>query len=928
MLQVSPVGIIKMTVSNQGLTVACRGEYLAATHSRRTHIDLWRLTEQFDDTELKENENSNDLQWPLFPPSLQTLCGHDEPIKALAFNKDNELLRSGMDNKRKNNNQLQREKDSILLCSVDDYNFVVWDLLQSFSKKLSSAEHCVEIDTTATTNNNGLVLTSGRLLPSKEISCYIKNKETVTHCCFSWDECYIAVCRGRDIILILLESHQHNKQDPIAILKGHNSCVNSAEFSPHRSTWLVSVADDYTFIVWDVAEKSGWNILQRSYIPNSTAVPLVVAMDFVGEYASIATADGHLILIALSCAISPSAVKKEYITSAQHATFPVVRSLDSSKLLQNSNTVSACDSSPNTVDSGCIILSVSYFYTKQFRTQQGEMSPEDANFISQKSFFENLNQSLLLVVSTNNCIFCFNAFTFECVGSIDLVLYQNNLLLGDFKTLSLMSMSQELKNLEIICVTSNYSDNAIHISKLSLPKQTSFFHSRQEYRLVCPNTKLAENSILKLVPTPKGTNKTDTKTTNEAKDKRYSQRIRDKPLTFKNHIKSSGYSTAPTNRTLFKPNTNTKATKNCSKGCQARYSPIPHYDPTKVIHYKCQQQLSDNLTTTITNITFSSDGQNLAAALTDGTAMTVKRSPINKSLIFLGHKNSVNSVNLSHNGQWLLTASNDKTACIWKADRTNLLMTFEKISRNFDSKHFSVKKKNECFEKEITTAQFYYMDNFVLLASGRSFYIYNYNIDRVKDDIKSYLTKNQYKLIQHFQIDGNVVTDLTAINCFYSYIVLCCTSDRSLCVYDMNVGQRVLTIEATHPTAPHSIVMNAGSACLSLPASGYDLVMTAATTNGIKLWDLRSAQCVRQLDYHQNRSHRCRPTFSPCGKYVLAASENNTAYLYDIGKGVHCKQLSRHSDVVTGVVYHPLVPQVVTVTLDGKLYTFSDAEIK
>lgn len=915
MFRVSPVGVIETTVPNQGLTVACRGNYLAATHPRRTHIGWWIFTDQYDDS--APSESSDDFQWPAFPPPLQTLCGHNGAIKALAFNKDNELL-SSMGAKRKDNNdETIRRPQSILLCSVDDYEFIVWDLLKNcFPDKKTQSTESVINDDNATATVNDFMMTSGSLLPPNKIGG-IKNKETVSHCCFSWDERYIAVCRGSDIILILLETH--NDPNPIHVLKGHNSCINSAEFSPHKPTWLVSVADDCTFIVWDVAATSGTNILQRSYLPSSTAVPLVVAMDFVREYVSIATADGHLLLLGVSCAISP--------------TFQVVHTIDCSRLMQKENsnpkTISACHSALNTVDSGCVILSVSYFDSKQFFPQPRRKAPENAYFSQESSFFENLNDSLFLFVGTNNAIFCLNAFTLECVSAINLVLYQNTLL-GNFKTLSLMLMTPEFKKWAVNCVTANYSNNAIHITKLSLSKQMSldedmFFYFSQQ--LVCPSTKLSENSILKSLPDAKCLKKANSKTTNLAKDKNISCQIKtDKPLTFKNNVKSSGYSTAPTNCTLFKPNT--KATKTCLKTkCQARITSV-QYDPTKVVHCKSQQQLSDNVTTAITNISFSSDGRNLAVALTDGTAMILKRSLTNKPVLFLGHKSSLNSVSLSHNGQWLLTASNDKTAGIWGANNTNSLMTFEKISHNFHSKHFSVKKKSECFENGITTSQFYYMDNFVLLASGRSFHLYNYNIDCVKDDIKSYLNKSQYKLVKKFDVDCNLVTDLAAINFFYSYIVLCCTSDRSLCVYDMNIGKRVLTIEATHPTAPHSVVMNVGSACLSLPANGYDLVLTAATTKGIKLWDLRSGQCVRQLDTHHNRSHRCRPAFSPCGKYVLATSENNTAYLYDIGKGVHCKQLLRHSDIVTDVVYNPMLPQVITATLDGKLYSFYDGEIK
>ena len=44
---------------------------------------------------------------------------------------------------------------------------------------------------------------------------------------------------------------------------------------------------------------------------------------------------------------------------------------------------------------------------------------------------------------------------------------------------------------------------------------------------------------------------------------------------------------------------------------------------------------------------------------------------------------------------------------------------------------------NSTFIKEITNAQFYYLDKFLLLTSGNGLYLYKYYIDTTKpDDIK------------------------------------------------------------------------------------------------------------------------------------------------------------------------------------------------
>lgn len=48
--------------------------------------------------------------------------------------------------------------------------------------------------------------------------------------------------------------------------------------------------------------------------------------------------------------------------------------------------------------------------------------------------------------------------------------------------------------------------------------------------------------------------------------------------------------------------------------------------------------------------------------------------------------------------------------------------------------------KNQPFKKDITFAQFYYLDKFILLTSGNSLYLYKYHIDTsTPDDITRYV---------------------------------------------------------------------------------------------------------------------------------------------------------------------------------------------
>lgn len=63
---------------------------------------------------------------------------------------------------------------------------------------------------------------------------------------------------------------------------------------------------------------------------------------------------------------------------------------------------------------------------------------------------------------------------------------------------------------------------------------------------------------------------------------------------------------------------------------------------------------------------------------------------------------------------------------------------------------------------------------------------------------------------------------------------------------------------------------------VSHPPSAYDLFLTAAVTDGIKLWDLRTYRCVRRYDGHVNRSQPVGLAISPCARFIATGSEDRS----------------------------------------------------
>ena len=108
----------------------------------------------------------------------------------------------------------------------------------------------------------------------------------------------------------------------------------------------------------------------------------------------------------------------------------------------------------------------------------------------------------------------------------------------------------------------------------------------------------------------------------------------------------------------------------------------------------------------------------------------------------------------------------------------------------------------------------------------------------------------------------------------------------------------------------------------------YNLFATVATDNVVGLWDLRDPQMVMRYCSHVNRREHISAAISPCLKYLAVGSEDRSARIYDIRGGKEMvKVQGKHRDVVTGVAFNPIFPQLATCSFDGTVEFFVDPTI-
>ncbi|XP_069810603.1 WD repeat-containing protein 27 isoform X2 [Dendropsophus ebraccatus] len=371
-------------------------------------------------------------------------------------------------------------------------------------------------------------------------------------------------------------------------------------------------------------------------------------------------------------------------------------------------------------------------------------------------------------------------------------------------------------------------------------------------------------------------------------------KVKDQPLVFHNKIKSSGYTTAPRMK-MFSPKTNiktrhvSKAKEEISRGARKEY-PLDVQAPC-TLH---KQIALSNKPTSACSIQYSGDGMKLACGLADKSLLVFSSTFIGEPAVFTGHDGAVNGFGWSYDKNWLVSSADDRTVRIWNVKNASSALVLEK----------------EMFSRPARFPQFYYMDKFILLSSGAEIQLLRYHMDDCKDELKRYKQNSVCKPVQTLRMDSAMeITGLSAVNDFYSYIVLAAGSNRDVEIFDLNIGARIATILDVHPRAAHQICQNKGSAFSTQGAEAYNLFVTVAIGDCLKLWDVRTLRCVRRYEGHLNRYQPCGVAVSPCGRFIACGSEDRCAYIYETRSSTYLHKLPEHSESVINVAFSPSSPQ-------------------
>ncbi|NXC29134.1 WDR27 protein, partial [Campylorhamphus procurvoides] len=612
----------------------------------------------------------------------------------------------------------------------------------------------------------------------------------VLHVRFSPDDQQVAVCAGNRICMLSTKN-----EGILAELDGHLAPVTAAEFCTWEKSMLISVSEDRTFkarkIVWDYSTSQ--LIYQSGII---TAFPLLsLLIDEENKQLITGCAEGQLWIFSLISDHNYRCVTHINLKKEQERFCNKV--WKSGKEIgegQNNSKVCKIDNMrpEGSVETSMPILLI-----------------EHCDFLvcfhNEENIYSALKTSYFWI-GTSTGLLVINLANFEIEAFLS---YK------DYSDLSIQfarscALTRQTVNGKVLCLITSMFEDMVAVLEVNLAALVRTQHS---VFLPCgsENSLSVIASLSYFFP---------------FLSINYFRVIglKDKPLVFHTKIKSSGYTAAP-RMTMFIPNNNLKKKEasKCRTSCKCKNKEYPlESDPP--IKYKKEVSVTSK-PTPIFCVQYSGDGEMLACGLADQTVLIFNSNLTNTYNVFPGHDGAVNSVGWSHDKKWLVSASEDRTLRVWSVCNKELALILGK----------------EKFDKTVRFAQFYFLDTFMLLCCGAEFHLLSFHLDTTKDDLKRYKQRSVCKLVQKFPMASTMeITSLSAVNDFYSYIVLTAGSNRALEVFDLNAGCSTAVIPEAHTRSVHQICQNKGSSFSTQQPEAYNLFMTTAAGDGIKLWDLRT----------------------------------------------------------------------------------------
>ncbi|KAJ1555192.1 WD repeat-containing protein 27 [Nowakowskiella sp. JEL0078] len=388
-----------------------------------------------------------------------------------------------------------------------------------------------------------------------------------------------------------------------------------------------------------------------------------------------------------------------------------------------------------------------------------------------------------------------------------------------------------------------------------------------------------------------------------------------KPITFRNTVKSSGYTQSPKFTSMFgkQKKISRLAVSGPQKKTDPQLPPFEYLDYSKIS--SAAKQFLEKHNGPVHCVKYNSSGKFFASASGDRTIryqvgpLSFRSKDSTKVVkTFIGHNSAVFDL------YWGFQM--DGVAKLWATGRSHPLLTFTGKSRN---KNVLIGQNDiGCISSAILCSK----DRFIISCKKNEIRLHTYEIETLETDlIKPQLNNNTHKIVRSFTVDAIKVTVVASLNSFCSPLILTGSSDKGLQIWDTESGKILRNLKFVHSKPVHHIALPDFQ---HVPPTFENMFATVAIGDCIKLFDIRTVSPVLVLCSHLNKQVRISCSLSPCGKFIATGSEDNQSYFYDIRKGQVAMKLDGHSDTVSTVSFNQTQNELVTGSLDGNIRVFSD----
>ena len=140
------------------------------------------------------------------------------------------------------------------------------------------------------------------------------------------------------------------------------------------------------------------------------------------------------------------------------------------------------------------------------------------------------------------------------------------------------------------------------------------------------------------------------------------------------------------------------------------------------------------------------------------------------------------------------------------------------------------------------------------------------------------------------QCKATLTTEVT-----YDGHPICCLNDRLV------IGTKVWDIAGSEPVGLMDLEGHEEPVRDCLASDTHNVVLTASNDTSLRLWDLRTGECVRVMEGHTDQATAV--DMDSALRTAVSGSSDNTAKLWDLGTG-KCMDSFQHDHEVTKVGFH------------------------